>query len=137
MNLSSFINLPGRVSHFEVPYWIGAFDVCVAPFFIGRNLKIGLSPLKLYEYLACARPVVATELPGITEAVLSSGAGLLYPPGDAVQLAQRFLYLHQFPERARELGLDGRQYVIEYHSWASVAKKTEQILFDLMDTNVN
>jgi glycosyltransferase involved in cell wall biosynthesis len=44
---------------------IAAADVCAAPFVAVRNQRIGLSPLKLYDYAAAGRMVVATDLPGI------------------------------------------------------------------------
>jgi glycosyltransferase involved in cell wall biosynthesis len=44
---------------------IAAADVAVAPFAAARNARIGLSPLKLHDYAAAGRVVVATDLPGI------------------------------------------------------------------------
>jgi len=55
----------GRVKYEEVPILINCFDVCLAPFKKERNAKIGLSPLKLYEYLACGRPVITSRVEGV------------------------------------------------------------------------
>ena len=60
----------------KVPLFIGASDVCVAPFDPKRNNVIGTSALKLCEYLACERPVVATKVPG-TEFIEQEEIGLL------------------------------------------------------------
>ncbi len=46
---------------------IAAADVAIAPFVSARNARIGLSPLKLYDYASAGRVVVATELPGIVD----------------------------------------------------------------------
>ena len=46
---------------------LAAADVAIAPFVAARNERIGLSPLKLHDYAAAGRIVVATELPGISD----------------------------------------------------------------------
>jgi len=48
--------------HEQVPAIVNAFDVCVIPYRITPYTQ-ALSPIKLYEYLAMAKPVVATRLP--------------------------------------------------------------------------
>ena len=46
---------------------LAAADVALAPFISARNRRIGLSPLKLHDYAAAGRVVVATDLPGISD----------------------------------------------------------------------
>jgi glycosyltransferase involved in cell wall biosynthesis len=48
--------------HSQVPAIVGAFDVCLIPYRVNEYTR-GLSPVKLYEYLAMGKPVVATNLP--------------------------------------------------------------------------
>jgi glycosyltransferase involved in cell wall biosynthesis len=48
--------------HSAVPAIVGGFDVCLIPYAVNDYTR-GLSPLKLYEYLAMGKPVVATRLP--------------------------------------------------------------------------
>ena len=50
----------------DLPYYINSFDVCLVPYKINEETK-NLSPLKLYEYLACGKPVVATRFPAAME----------------------------------------------------------------------
>ena len=130
--LTNCVQLVGRVPHDVVPYWVGAFDVCVAPFTRARNELIGLSPLKLFEYMACGRPVVATALPGIIEPVETAQAGLLYGVEDANMLADRLLTLYRDVGLREAMGARGREYAVKHHSWDSVAERTEAIAFDLL-----
>jgi glycosyltransferase involved in cell wall biosynthesis len=72
----------GAVPHGEVPEWLGAMDVGVAPY--AFQPVFYFSPLKIAEYLAAGLPVVATEQGDIPRQV--GDAGLLVPPGDAEAL---------------------------------------------------
>ncbi|WP_341677801.1 glycosyltransferase family 4 protein [Niveibacterium sp. SC-1] len=68
-------------------------------------------PRALLEAAACARPMVATDVPGCRELVQSGVNGLLVPPGDAAALAQAILALLDDAERAREMGRKARARV--------------------------
>lgn len=65
----------------ELKYIIGASDIAVITLNKERNAEIGVSPLKLYEYAACGKPVIATDLPGLSE-IAGSGWLQLAPAGD-------------------------------------------------------
>jgi glycosyltransferase involved in cell wall biosynthesis len=132
LELHEAVDLVGRALHQDVPDWIGAFDVCIAPFLRARNETIGLSPLKLFEYMACQRPVVATALPGIIEAVESAQAGLLYPLEDQEKLAQHLYLLYENAELRQAFENHGREYVLKHHSWQGVAERIEAVMLDLL-----
>ena len=54
----------GRVPYQKVPLYINAADLCVAP---KKPILSGYSPLKLYEYMACGKPVIADENGGFRD----------------------------------------------------------------------
>jgi glycosyltransferase involved in cell wall biosynthesis len=56
------IQFLGEIAYVDVPEMITSFDVCLIPFKISA-LTLATNPVKLYEYLASGRPVVATPLP--------------------------------------------------------------------------
>jgi glycosyltransferase involved in cell wall biosynthesis len=58
----------GAVPYEEVPYYISSFDVCLIPFKLNRIGNHAL-PLKLFEYMACGRPVISSGLPEVHRAV--------------------------------------------------------------------
>lgn len=66
------------------------------------------SPMAIYEAMACARPVIASDLGGMHEQIEPGVSGLLVPPGDAARLAQATRELWDQPERAVEMGKLGR-----------------------------
>ncbi len=61
--------------------------------------------------MACARPLVASELAGIAAAVADGESGLLVPPGDAAALAAAIERLLDEPELRRRLGSRARSRV--------------------------
>lgn len=119
----------GAVPHEAVPAYIGASEVCIAPFTRSRNEIVGLSPLKVYEYLSCGRPVVVSDLPGL-EFVRMRAAGLTVPPDDPGALAHAISRLVDNREDARAMGERGREYVVRERSWARTAEQVEHVLFE-------
>ena len=130
--LEKHVHFVGRVPHSEIPDWIGAFDVCVAPSGEPYVQQIGKSSMKLYEYMACARPVVATALPGIAETIAASQCGFVYRVGDTNALQQHLHTLYKDDDLRMLMGKRGRDYVIKHHSWESVAGRTEKLMLHLL-----
>lgn len=113
----------GRVPYDKVPLYINAGDVCVVP---KKPMASGYSPLKLYEYMACEKPVVATRTSGF-EILKANNAGLLVNPENLQELAKAIIKLLQDPELRKQMGKNGRKYVVENHSWESVAKRVAEV----------
>lgn len=117
----------GVVSYDRVPLYINASDVCAAPFILARNAKIGLSPLKLYEYMACGKPVVASAISGVADALEASEGGLSVPPENPEALAKVILKLLENQDLRANMGSKGLSYVTENYSWYSVAKRVDKV----------
>lgn len=130
LGLTDRVRFVGRVPHRAVPSYVGAASVCVAPFGRARNEKIGLSPLKVNEYLACGRAIVASAIPGVTELVENSGGGIAVPPDDPQALGQAIVAVLKDPEEAARMGERGRRYAVDRCSWAWTAARVEQVLRD-------
>jgi glycosyltransferase involved in cell wall biosynthesis len=92
------------------------------------------SPLKLYEYMASAIPVIGQDIGQIREVLQSHDAGLL-TDGTVEDLAHKILQLQADPGAAREMGNRGREAILESHSWAHVAQATEHFLQALRNSN--
>ncbi|HEY0408258.1 MAG TPA: glycosyltransferase, partial [Pyrinomonadaceae bacterium] len=65
----------------------------------------------ILEYMAAARPVVATDVGGAREAVIEGETGYLVPAGDAALMAKRIVSLLKDTERARAMGEHGRSTI--------------------------
>jgi glycosyltransferase involved in cell wall biosynthesis len=117
----------GVVAYDRVPVYINASDVCAAPFILARNAKIGLSPLKLYEYMACGRPVVASDISGVSDLLIVSNGGLPVLPENPKALSEAILKLLENQDLRSKMGLKGLSYVTDNYSWYSVAKKVDRV----------
>jgi glycosyltransferase involved in cell wall biosynthesis len=130
LNLEDSILFAGWVDYEKVPIYINACDVCVAPLAEGRG-KSGSSAIKIYEYLACGKPVVASNVPYL-DFLEKEGCGLLVPKGDESSLAQAVLSLLGDPERIKNMGTAGRAYVVEKGSWTGTAKRIDELLGNII-----
>ena len=88
--------------------------------------------LTILEAMAARKPVVATDVPGIREAVVNGETGLLVPYGDPRALADAILDLLEDPGRSRAMGAAGRRRVEMQFSAASMAHKYEQLYESLI-----
>lgn len=123
LDLAGVVKFVGEVPYEDVPYYIGASDLGVAPLTRDRNERIGVSPMKVYEYVACGRPVVVTRLPGIAEWVERERIGRLVEPNDPEDLARRILDTVGDEEMQKRLEIQGPEIVQREHSWSAVASR--------------
>lgn len=86
----------------------------------------------LLEYMAAARPVVATEVGGAREAVVEGETGYLVPPGDDEAMAARIISLLRDPGRSRAMGERGRQIVEAKFSTGAQLERTLSLYDQLL-----
>lgn len=91
LNLTN-VEFKGAVPHAEIPQHLQAADILIAPFTAdGRDVagKIIIpfsSPIKLFEYMAAGKPIVASNIGAIPEVIAHEENGLLVAPGDESDL---------------------------------------------------
>jgi glycosyltransferase involved in cell wall biosynthesis len=126
--LEQEILFSGRVAYGQVVYYINACDITVAPFTKERNSITGVSPLKLFEYLACGRPVIASRVDGVKEVIEEGKCGYLFEPGNAEELANRIIQSYQERDTFQEMGVRGRRLVESKYSWRTTAERIVEVL---------
>lgn len=93
----------GPVPHAKVPLYLRAADVAVLPTRASdRHAAEFLSPLKLFEYLAAGKAIVATDTPSVRE-VLSDRSAVLVPPSDPAAIAAALNDLADVPAKVEAL----------------------------------
>lgn len=119
LELGEAVTFVGPVSHNEVSTYINACDLLYGV--IDKDSPS--NPIKCYEYLACGRPIITSHSPELSF-VDDYGCGYILDsvtPQKIADSIQEFIYL---PENKKEkMGMEGRNYVIEHHTWNSVAKQ--------------
>jgi len=98
----------------EVPAVLCACDAGVATL-ADTPLTRGSLPVKAFEQMACALPVVLSGAGEFEEIVRSAGVGLTAAPGDATALARAVNALAGDPAGARAMGDKGRAFVEEHY----------------------
>jgi glycosyltransferase involved in cell wall biosynthesis len=111
LNLTGVVDFVGWVSPDKVPELINAATIVIIP-----SRWEGL-PLVALEAASMARPIVATQISGLSEIVLHQQTGLLVDPEDTVGLAGAIALLLIHPEQAAQMGRAGRSRVQELFSW--------------------
>jgi len=86
------------------------------------NAYIGL-PNKLFDYMLCGLPVVASDFPEIRKVVGDAGCGVLVDPTDPDAIAEAIVYLLEHPGAARRMGESGRKAVLERYNWGEMEKR--------------
>ena len=82
------VTFVGHRSHKEIPYWLKAADVLVLPNSAKEKISaIYTSPLKLFEYMAGGKPIVASDLPSLRE-ILNENTAVLVEPYNPEALAK-------------------------------------------------
>lgn len=125
LQLSAYVQFTGRADFEMVPKWIAAFDVCVVLHRQTRSYP-GDS-MKLWEYLACGRPVVATAGPGYGDMVEELRCGLSVRADDPNDLARQLLALLGNHHLRIDMGERGRTAAVRSHTWAARAAQLEAV----------
>lgn len=112
----------GQVSPEAVPAWMGGFDVCAMPHPRTDHFALHTSPLKLFEYMASGRAVVASDLPGWADVITHEVDALLVPPADVAALSHTLSRLYHDTALRDRLAAAARQRVMTVYTWEGRAR---------------
>ena len=103
----------------DIPEIMNCIDILVL-----TSLWEGL-PRVFPQAMASGIPIVATEVDGAPEAIKNGVTGFLLQPRDIKGMAEKIIYLIRNPDRAREMGEEGRRSVGEFDIWKMVEQQEE------------
>lgn len=120
----------GAVEHDDIPALLHRADVLAAPY---PNLdNFYFSALKIFEYMAAGKPIVASAIGQIEKILTHETNCLLVPPGDTAALRDAILRLKNDPELARKLGKNARKEAVDKHTWKHRMEKIDNIFEELI-----
>ncbi|MBN2329368.1 MAG: glycosyltransferase family 4 protein [Candidatus Omnitrophica bacterium] len=117
---SDAIFLTGYVDSSRMPEIVGAADICAACFEDNAGTR-AKSPLKIAEYLASGKPIVASRVGDASWMI--DGCGIAVEPGSSQALAQGILAYAADPDRRHLDGEKARQRALQHFTWGKGAER--------------
>jgi glycosyltransferase involved in cell wall biosynthesis len=124
LGLGAEVRFLGFVS--DAAEFLAGVDILAMP-----SLYEGLGVAAL-EAMAAGRPVVATQVGGLTESIIDGVTGALVPPRDSAALAAAIAKLARSRPLAGSMGNEGRERVRRYFSLENMARKNEAYYYELL-----
>lgn len=133
LGLEPYVTVEPAVPYPEVPGLIAQAAVCVAPLgYNDRNVTQGCCPIKILEYMACGRPVVAANLPVVRELARPEQEALLFNPDDPADLAQAILALLADPALAARLAANAAGRARREFTWQAAQERLLEVYRSLL-----
>jgi len=126
-NLQGYVIMTGLVPLVDLPEYLAACDILVSPHvgFSDGSEFFG-SPIKIFEYMAMRKAIVASNLGQIGQVLHHNETALLVPPGDARALAHGILKLSSDRTLREKLGEAARREAVAKYTWEINAKRVLQ-----------
>ena len=131
--LRQAVILTGAIAHTSVPEMLSIADVAVVPSAPVSASHGGTgTPLKLFEYMAAGKAIVATAQNHAAEVIQDGHNGLLVEAGDVNRFAEAMLALLNDPVERGRLGQNARQQAVEQYSWEQYTRRLEEIYLSVL-----
>lgn len=126
--ISDRVFFKGVIPYSQIPKYVSAMDICLIPF-KANEISSNALPLKLFEYMACAKPVLSTNISGV-HAV--AGDTVLYVKSVS-DYCEKIRVLYEDPGLRNKLGKEGRTLVENRFDWEILAHKLESTLMAISE----
>ncbi len=117
LGLAERVRFLGQLCQGDVPAVLAGAELGFAGHRPSRRGSVYHSPLKIYEYLAAGRPVLASASEDAVAVLREGETGFLFPPGDRPALADALRRAWQRRGDLAAMGRRGREEVTAHHTW--------------------
>ena len=121
------ISLFSSAGYLKLPEYINLADIC----YIGRINDLSMNqtdPLKLYNYMATARPVIGGTTKNIKKIIEESNCGYYFPTFDIEDVSNKFSILILDKNKRKIMGENGRRYVEKFRDWKVIVEEYKKII---------
>jgi glycosyltransferase involved in cell wall biosynthesis len=118
LNLHNHVYLTGSVGHSSIPAYLQLMDICIIP-----HSNEFRSPIKLFEYMAMGKAVVACDAPPIKAVIEDGKNGLLFQANVKASLKEAVFLLLNDASKRNEIGRNAFHAAIEKYLWKNNANK--------------
>ena len=117
------------VPHKEIPDYISRMDLGILPFpdWPGWNTS---SPIKLFEYLACGKPVIVTKIPALFNLLEGKNFAFWADTSSPKDLSKAILNALSSKKHFKKLGREARDFILKNYSWERELSKLESFLME-------
>ena len=122
LGIADHVHIVGPVPHEQVSHFYELIDVFVVSRPDTRVTRL-VTPLKPFEAMYHARPLVMSNLPALAEIIDEGRTGLLYPPGDLPVLVDSIEKILTDKELAKLLGNSAKDWIISERTWSNVCSE--------------
>ena len=119
LKIEKFVIFTDYVPYLEIPKYCSLANLCINPFEITDMTK-KLSPVKIFDLLACGKPILATPLDGLLFDFPKESNILIY--SELENFKEKIILLLN-DENLNSLGINGRKFVEENYTWENVANR--------------
>ncbi|MDD1749108.1 MAG: glycosyltransferase [Methanothrix sp.] len=127
LDLCDRVRFEGTVPNGKVPLYLWAADALVMPYTTRTATVRAMSPLKMFEYMAAGRPIVATDFPSVREVLRPEENALLVPPDSPGGIARGLRRVLEDSTLAETLARRARKDV-EAYTWECRAGHILEVL---------
>ncbi len=133
LGIEDHVTVQPAVPHHEIPALIASADICVAPLGLNdRNVTQGACPIKVLEYMAAGRPLLASNMPIVRELVREDMDALLFSPSDPEDLARQTIALLNDFELSKRLAQSASERALTKFTWRESQKKLLKVYEKLL-----
>jgi glycosyltransferase involved in cell wall biosynthesis len=129
LGLEHQIDFLGRLDHRDVLTHMEVSDVCLFPFPRAETVNY-IYPVKIFEYMAMGKAIVATRLVGIRCIIRDGVDGLLVEPNDAEEMAHAIFRIYKDSDLRKRLETSARGAAKEY-DWTKINEEINEKLVRL------
>ncbi len=122
-NLGPFSLLTGMIDYKSIPQYMSLCDVLVSPCVSNPDFDLFNSPVKLFEYMAMGKAIVATDVGQQSEIIINGYNGILCEERSPESLAEAILKFYKNPELMEKCSSNARKDAIEKYSWDNHTQK--------------
>lgn len=106
----------------RVSSYIQASDVCLVPHHRNPHTDSTI-PHKLFQYMLMSKPVIVSDCRPLKRIVEETESGLVFRAGDALDLADKIVFLYQNEDSQERCGQRGREAVLDRYNWEKESQK--------------
>lgn len=127
LNIGTQVAFAGGIPYHQVPAWLAKSDIFVFP------TRSEMMPRAVIEPMLIGKPVIASAVDGILDLIQNRKTGILVQPGNVKELAEAICELIENPSLARELGLAGQKYILDFCSPERVGELFRDFYQSILD----